>query len=179
MKLSILICTINNRNINLILEQLNPQLTDEVELLYLGDNKKRTTGEKRNNLITLAKGDYVVFIDDDDRITDDYVKSLLEATQGGLDCIVFDLAYFFNGKFIQKAKSGIEFDNDYDFTGIFLRRPNHIMCIKREIASEVKFLGINLGEDFDWAFKLKDKLRTQTRINKVLYFYYDDKRVKS
>ncbi|SCM92825.1 Uncharacterized protein BWINRASL_01028 [Bacillus mycoides] len=37
-----------------------------VEILVLLENKKRTTGEKRNILVEQAKGEYVAFVDDDE-----------------------------------------------------------------------------------------------------------------
>ena len=43
------------------------------------DNKKRSVGEKRQDLLNLAKGQYLVFIDDDDRISDDYISSIIQA----------------------------------------------------------------------------------------------------
>jgi glycosyltransferase involved in cell wall biosynthesis len=46
----------------------------DIELIAFFDNKKRTIGKKRDEMLDLAKGEYLVFIDDDDRIAPDYVK---------------------------------------------------------------------------------------------------------
>ena len=67
---------------SVLFDKLNEQISkfqDKVELLVLIDNKKRTLGAKRNEMIGLAKGEYVVFIDDDDLVSEDYVESILEA----------------------------------------------------------------------------------------------------
>ena len=50
-----------------------------MEIIGLFDNKKRSVGEKRQDLLNLAKGQYLVFIDDDDRISDDYISSIIQA----------------------------------------------------------------------------------------------------
>ena len=81
-KLSILIPTVPRRKESLdrLLSVLYPQIKDEVELIVMLENKKRTLGYKRREMMTLAQGEYVVFIDDDDDITTDYVSTLLQAT---------------------------------------------------------------------------------------------------
>src|SRR5690606_33962771 len=66
-------------------ERLAADQRDQVEILYLVDNKKVMLGTKRNQLIDLAQGEYVVFVDDDDRIEPDYIETLLEATKTGKD----------------------------------------------------------------------------------------------
>ncbi len=88
-KLSILIPTVPRRKESLdrLLSVLYSQLKDEVELIVMLDNKKRTLGYKRREMMTLAQGEYVVFIDDDDDITTDYVSTLLRATNSGADVI--------------------------------------------------------------------------------------------
>ncbi len=55
------------------------------------DNKKRTLGYKRNEMLYLAKGEYVVFIDDDDEISSDYVTTLLEATRSNADVLCYNV----------------------------------------------------------------------------------------
>ena len=69
-KLSILIPTVPRRKEHLerLLATLEPQITDEVELLVLMDNKKSLIGSKRQKMIDISQGEYIVFIDDDDEI---------------------------------------------------------------------------------------------------------------
>jgi glycosyltransferase involved in cell wall biosynthesis len=69
--LSILVPTVPSRVATMFpkaIQAILGQITDhkEVELLGLFDNKARTTGAKRNALLDIARGEYVVFIDDDD-----------------------------------------------------------------------------------------------------------------
>jgi glycosyltransferase involved in cell wall biosynthesis len=80
-KLSILLCSVPSRLgkypiINELCRQANKR---PVEVIYLGDNYNWTIGEKRNKLIQLASGKYCTFVDDDDRVTVDYIDTLLNA----------------------------------------------------------------------------------------------------
>lgn len=66
-QLSILVPTIPSR-----LTTFYPRIMSdypEIEIIGLFDNKKRTTGQKTG---CMAQGTYLVFIDDDDRISENY-----------------------------------------------------------------------------------------------------------
>lgn len=51
----------------------------DIELLYLLDNKRRTVGAKRNALLDVARGEWISFIDDDDMVSDAYVRRVHDA----------------------------------------------------------------------------------------------------
>lgn len=170
-KLSILICAVpsrvNSTFYNLI-QELMQQATDEVEILWFGDNKKRSIGQKRNDLITLAKGEYVVFIDDDDRITYDYIESLLGGIKSGADAVVFKAKYTPNGR---EVFYDIAYKHDFNTNSAYFRIPNHLMCVKRTIALSVKYKDMNFGEDAEYAKRLRRAINTQHKIDNILYFY--------
>ena len=46
-----------------------------VQLLWLGDNKSMTVGAKRNKLLSIADGDWITFVDDDDVVNSDSFES--------------------------------------------------------------------------------------------------------
>ena len=60
-----------------LLETQSVARRPDVELLYLMDNRRRTVGAKRNDLLGMAKGEYISFIDDDDEVATDYVERIL------------------------------------------------------------------------------------------------------
>ena len=66
LKLSILIPSVPSRRktfLQRILDQLESQInTNDIEIVVLYDNKKRTVGEKRNDLLNLARGQFLTFI---------------------------------------------------------------------------------------------------------------------
>ncbi|WP_205850403.1 glycosyltransferase [Mycolicibacterium sp. CR10] len=138
----------------------------------LCDNLKRSIGTKRNDLLALAHGDYVTFVDDDDQVADDYVRSLLGAL--GSDVTTFDVEVTLNGgePFPMKLSKDYVSENR---DGLWLRIPNHLMCTRRELAVQTGFPDLGVGEDADYAKRLHPLLRSETRIARTLYYYqYSD-----
>lgn len=178
-KLSILILTTPRR-----LETFFPRLIrhlekqigsrTDVEILGLYDNKKRTVGEKRNELIKMAKGKYLTFIDDDDRIDDTYIETILKMIEErpDADCIVFDCITTINNdpNQVTYSKYGIEFN--YHQTGNQWRgKPAHTMVWLSDITKRHSYVSKNYGEDIDWVVRACRDIKTQVRIDKVLYYY--------
>ena len=178
MILSILICTLEKRKgfLKTLLESLHKQMCEDVEILQHCDNGEMTTGAKRNKLVSIARGKYVVFVDDDDAVAPDYIPSIIEAAKNDSDAIVFNGTMTTDGS--DEKKWYISKDLPYkadteDGKVIYLRYPNHIVPIKREIALQVKFQDIRVGEDYLWATAIHDRglIKTETKIDKLLYHY--------
>ena len=185
MKLSILVCSTNNRYDNFlirILDELFKQwnkLPDsdkqEVEILTLIDNKTRMLGTKRNNLVEIAQGDYVVFVDDDDRVAFYYISQLLKAITYKPDVINFVVDVSINGNQPKPCYYNADYVQDYNESDSYHRLPNHIMCVKRSLALQVPYKDIPKGEDSDYSKRLKPLIQTQYNIGSVLYYYdYSD-----
>lgn len=185
MRLSILVCSTQNRYNNFllkILDQLFSQcaalplhLWSEVEVITVIDNKTRMLGTKRNDLLNMAQGDYVVFVDDDDRVSDDYVQQLLDAVTVGADIITFEVEVSLNGNEPKPCYYDIRYKSDYNLPDSYHRLPNHIMAVKKELALATKYQDILKGEDADYSKRLAPLLKTQHIIEKVLYYYdYSD-----
>jgi glycosyltransferase involved in cell wall biosynthesis len=183
-KLSILILTIPSRvNTYLasLLRQVHSQIggREDIEVLVLYDNKKRTIGQKRNALLDLAQGTHLIFIDDDDRIADDYISSIMEVLDtSDPDCIVFDCrcTVVKPGKpsTVLHCKYGVEFD--YTLIGDQWRgKPAHTMVWKSSVAKLYRYSDISNAEDIDWVKRAVLGVKTQHRIDKVLYYYYADR----
>ena len=154
-----------------LLDVLLPQATKEVEVLWLGDNYRMSVGEKRNNLLSIAKGKYVTFVDDDDMVSKDYVAVLLKYIEGGADVINFHVNCSLDGGRYKRVDYDANLLADHDTQEAYKRLPNHIMCVKRGLALQVGFLNVNNGEDSDYAKRLRPLIRTQSIIDKVLYNY--------
>jgi glycosyltransferase involved in cell wall biosynthesis len=80
--LSILIPSVPERADKLkeLLEKLKPRAKSwpgQVEVLSLIDFRTMSLGEKRNRLMRIAEGKYVIHLDDDDRLTDDALDVLM------------------------------------------------------------------------------------------------------
>jgi len=141
-----------------------------VEIIICTDNKQMRVGSKRNLLLGLASGDYISFIDDDDIVTQTYVKYLLAGMETKKDVILFDVEISINGERYKKVYYDVNFHIDSNFPNCYKRIPNHIMCWKKKIIT-AKFPPINRGEDAQWSKKMKDKIKSQAKIQKTLYYY--------
>lgn len=181
MKLSILVPSVAERRNTFLpkcldmlygkLESLPKEQQKEVEVLFLIDSKERMLGSKRNNLIDIAQGEYVVFVDDDDRIEPDYIESLLIGIESGADVITFHASVSLNGEPAKICHYSKNYNRDYNEANTYHRLPNHICCVKKELALKAPFLNIKKGEDSAYSKQLKPHLKTQYSIEKVLYHY--------
>jgi glycosyltransferase involved in cell wall biosynthesis len=144
---------------------------EKIEILILVDNKKMMLGTKRNKMLEIAQGEYVVFADDDDVLESDYLLSLLKATETNCDIITFQVRVTLNGEPPKICYYSKDYEADYNTHDSYHRLPNHIMCVKKDLAMAVKYRPILYGEDADYSKRLKAHLKTEHSIDKVLYNY--------
>jgi GT2 family glycosyltransferase len=184
-KLSILIPSVSERRNTFLpksLEMLYSQLEsldsikkNQVEIIYLIDNKTIMLGDKRNLMISMASGKYISFVDCDDRIESDYISTILEAINSDADSIVFEVSVSLNGNDPKICYYSKDFPNDYNTHDAYYRLPNHIQVIKKEVSTKVSFPSLPKAEDAAYAKILKPHLTSEFKINKVLYHYdYSD-----
>jgi glycosyltransferase involved in cell wall biosynthesis len=178
MILSILICSLHSRSesLKLLLEHLHNQIEDSdlVEILTDVDNKEKSTGKKRNDLVNRAKGQYIVFIDDDDWVNDYYVQRMLLACMSGCDCVAI------NGKMTTDGGKEIAWRLSKDYENItvkenskdvYLRKTNHITAVKRELALKAPFPNKSNAEDKSYSDAVNQFLKTEHRISLPMYHY--------
>lgn len=178
-KLSILIATVPSR-IEYFYPSIMKQLLDQteeykdIEILALFDNKKRSIGKKRQEMINIAQGEYIVFVDDDDRIAKDYIKSIMTALYNNLkiDVVVFNQICTINGGKGMLCKYGIEFEYGKINGGSEWRgKPAHTMVWRSDIVKKHKYSDRGNGEDIEWVKRASKDIKTQVRIDKTLYYY--------
>jgi len=173
--LSILICSLlerRNEFLDHLLNSLERQVNGRknVEIIVLSDNARKRIGGKRNQAIDIAGGEYVCFIDDDDRVSDDYVDLILKEIQEWRpDVVVFDAIITTNGEAPKLVKYGREFEH-CEKEDAYYRLPNHLMVHRKSNIKEY-FMDVRTGEDDEWASRMLDRIVTQQRIEKPLYFY--------
>lgn len=176
MKLSIIIPYYNTLEYTKrLFEVLEPQLTDEVEVLIIDDgcnekeldNLKATVihlptnsgraGRPRNVGLDQAKGDYVAFIDSDDMVSEDYISEILKKISKNPDVIYLSW------------KSKVH-------EIIITNRPPKWNCAvwcrvyKREVIGNVRFKE-NLIIAEDWWFVHDIKVNSSLSITKQIYIY--------
>jgi len=134
-------------------------------------------GYKRNRLLQEATGLYVAFIDDDDRVVSDYIELLLEGIDFGPDCCSL------NGIITEDGKNPLRFQHSIRHNAYvtcpdaeeirYLRYPNHLNCIRADIAKQFQFPETMHSEDTDWATQIHRSrlLKTEYDIPEVIYYY--------
>lgn len=173
-RLSILICSVLNRvgMLRSLLSALKEQLTKDVEILVERDGGEITIGAKRNILLRKAIGDYVAFVDDDDKVSGDYVAKILKAVSASPDCCSMEGEIHFNSRNVtKKFVHSIRYKKWFQAGDIYYRCPNHLNPVKRTIALGVGFPNMARGEDKNYSLRLRPLLKTEQKIDGIIYFY--------
>lgn len=175
-KLSILIATMPSRVTHLfcLAGVLVPQLTEEVEVILDG-SMDYNIGTKRNRLLAKASGEYVVFIDDDDSVSPEYVQLILGAIKSKPDCVGTSGVIAINGNIPKQWHISKVYKYWHESGGVYYRTPNHISPVRRELAVETGFADMSFGEDADYSKRLFPLLKTEVVIpdNIYNYIYFD------
>ena len=180
-----------------LLEYQSVARIPDIELLYLMDNKRRSVGEKRNDLLAAARGEYISFIDDDDEVAPDYVQRIHRTIAAGrkqtppVDVICFrqiahlhphgvthdctySLAHFNREQRRQLAPAlgadGKPEGNRLLWTG----PPAHTMVWRRTLVADIKFPSEQFGEDVTWVDAACARAKSETQIDFVGYHYKFD-----
>ena len=183
--LSILIATVPNRReqLDALFNDLSSQAQaygDDVEVLVLLDNKKRSIGLKRQALFDIAKGIYVTWIDDDDKVAPDYVDRAMEVINGSFHPDVITLKQYVyidgNGAYELTFKAGHEVNEEIGETPA-TRPPWHVCIWKRETVKGVKFPDSMYGEDWAWAEQANKLIRHAKHIDHFMLTYIFDSNI--
>lgn len=171
-KLSIIIPYYDRpKYIKRLLEVLEPQLTNETELIIVDDcslipldypcirlnENSGGASIPRNVGLDRAKGKYIAFIDSDDSVSDDYIETILNKTKEEWDYCFISWKTSTNTIIIK--------DNP----------PNWNCCVwnciyKKEIIGNERFNpNLRIAEDYD--FNIRVRKGKKANIEKVLYYY--------
>lgn len=181
MKLSVLIATMPTRKwkFHRLLNILESQVPMNgcVEILW-DDSMEYNIGVKRNKLIQRAVGDYIVFCDDDDLVSNDYTRKILQAMEGNPDCIGISGVITTNGKNEKQWHISKDYGTWYEKNNIYYRTPNHISPVRREIALKIGFPEISFGEDAVYSRNIHPHLHTENKVEGNIYTYKYNSRKK-
>ena len=180
MKLSVCIPSFPHRvgtTLPKIIGQLDEQMRDrdDCELICLIDNEKISIGKKLNIMYELSRGAFVSVVADDDRISADYVDSLLGAIDRvhDADVICFDCQYYVDGEPAGVIKESYLY-NEKHTDGIMYRKPSDKMCWSRQFMLDNPHMDNWQTSDREFALRVCDKIKKEGRVDKSLYhFYYD------
>jgi glycosyltransferase involved in cell wall biosynthesis len=174
-RLSILIPTLvaRRRSLDELLAILEPQAHEGVEVLVSADSGQMSIGQKRNGLLRQARGDFVAFVDDDDRVPGDYADRLLRALESEPDCASLTGRIVFADGYSRPFVHSLRYDRwiDDHRRKIYYRPPNHLNAIRRGLALRVGFPPISFGEDRYFSMGMVRLLRREAWVDGVLYEY--------
>lgn len=164
-----------------LLDILGKQLTDEVEVIVIEDGKddqvldfkncillrneeNHGLSYARNEGIKAARGNYIVFVDSDDYVAEDYIETIINK----INTSNFDYCYF-SWKFVNKGDTIIIKDtppiwNLAVWNAVY--KKEYVELFDEEI---------RIYEDIPWQKKMRAKNGKKEIINKVLYFYNDSR----
>ena len=176
---SVLICSLAERKDSL--DKLLTSITNSikksglrVQVLTNVDNREKSVGQKRNELVAQAEGKYSCFIDDDDAIDPDYFTEIEKALRPNMDCLSLRGIYYFNGVEQKHFYHSMRFKSYAEDENGYYRPPNHLNVILTGFIKRICFPCKNHGEDTDFSLKLSQAnlIQTEAFISKPLYFYY-------
>lgn len=171
MKLSILIPCLESRHYAPLIKELQHQafrFVGDVEVLWFVDDGTLTSGTKRNHLTREAKGEYIAFVDDDDFVSANYIRSLLEGIKSNADVISFNMA-----RHAPKFSEMWVLDSDEDKPGTGHMSSNHLCAWKKSVATKVAWSDkLGYADDQLWYRPLLKICKpSRYHINEVLYTY--------
>lgn len=162
-----------------LLEEIKRQIAvnefqDIVEIIINEDNKEISIGKKRQELLEASSGKWVVGIDSDDWISEDYLSEIIYALKNNphIDHVGFLEDCDINGEkslsiFSIRHKHWAENFDGYDH----IRCANPKSVILREKALMVGFEDSRFGEDRVFSEAVTSLLSSEIFIEKPLYLY--------
>lgn len=162
-----------------LLEEVKKQIAknkfeDIVEIVIDEDNKEKSIGRKRQDLLERATGKYVVGIDSDDWIAEDYLDCIVTSLKENpsIDHVGFLEDCDIDGDksisiFSIRNKYWAENQDGYDH----IRCANPKSVILREKALQVGYEDSRYGEDRIFSEAVTSILTSEIFIEKPLYLY--------
>lgn len=153
--LSVCLPAMCSRNWIPLAESLHSQCrkAGQAELIVVSDSGALTSGQKRQQLAALSRGEYRAFVDDDDSVAPNYVDSLLAGCREGCDVISFDVRKEIDGVFAEREKftlcsDGAAVSAEKHVVGMTV---NHLCAWRRELAALVGWdPTLGYGDDQLW-----------------------------
>lgn len=184
MILSILIPTIDlrvedDRFFGQLIQKLINQIKEghyeeKVEVVVCFDFRTATIGAKRNFLLQEVKGDFLCFIDDDDDISDSYIKNIIETIESNpmIDYVGWKQIYIENGRHADKLTyHSLKYKEWESASDGWYRNVSHLNPIRSSIAKSVPYLNKNFQEDSKWAIDVASLLKSEAYIDEIMYYY--------
>jgi glycosyltransferase involved in cell wall biosynthesis len=185
MDISILIPTMTSRKplFEQVLAEIRKQAHEcqeiRTEILWESDTGELTLGQKRNVLMDRCSGRYHCFIDDDDILAPDYLKTFVPMITSGVDydCAAFVGAHYHRGVFTKLFHHSLHYREWSETPERYIRTISPMNLIKTDIVRQVRYKDIRNTEDHEFSKRLMASglLKTEFSLNAnyPLYHYID------
>lgn len=185
MDISILIPTLKSRErlVRQVLAEIQKQAAEcpqiRTEILWESDTGELTLGQKRNILLDRCTGKYHCFIDDDDILAPDYLKTFVPMITSGVDydCASFVGAHYMRGSLTKLFHHSLQYTDWAETPERYIRTVSPMNLIKTDIVRQVRYKDIRHTEDHEFSKRLMSSglLKTEFEINPnhPIYHYID------
>ena len=153
---------------------LCPQLEEQpdVKMTIRIFDRQKDLGSNRQDLLEGAQGEYVNFIDDDDLVTDNYVREILRGIDLDVDVVCVNAIHTTDGR-QPKLVVDIHYQEWSETSLGYLRGVQFRDAVKRDIATMVPYPDIRFGEDHAWtrAIEARKLIKTWHLAKEPTYFH--------
>ena len=145
---------------------------------YLFDNSKSflngglSIGKKRQSLVERATGKYLLFLDDDESISPNYLETIVRLCQLDCDVVTFrSIAKMDNYWSVIDMSLKNKEDEEATPDRIVKRKPWHINAIRSEFAKLYEFPDTNYSEDALWMRNVLYHLESEAHTDAIIHQY--------
>lgn len=171
---SILIASLARRSEQLaqVLDDLGRQMQPGIEVIVYRNHGEIPLSHIRQSLVEEARGEYLNFVDDDDRLPDYYVSEVLPLLDG-VDYIGWRMQAYMNGQPLKPTYHTLESDGWWETSYAFYRDVSHLNPVRADLAKQCDFRKAAPPEDVSWTEQIRDLVHTQNLCSdRVMYHYY-------
>lgn len=176
---SILIASLARRSELLarVLADLGQQSAPGMEIVVYRNHGEKPLGEIRQALVEEARGEYLCFVDDDDRLPEYYVSEILPRLDGAIDYVGWRMQAYFDGLPLKPTYHTLDSDGWWETDTAYYRDVSHLNPVRTALARRCDFRRADPPEDVSWSNQLRAVLPSEPRQvvipdDKVMYHYY-------
>lgn len=167
------ICIVDDHSTNLYIKPYLENLQNNYENIRVSFNSKNShISITTNNAVNLAKGEYLVFLDQDDELTLDAFAEIILYLNNNKDC---ELLYSDDDKI---DTNGNCFDPQFkpDWSPEYLLSfmyCSHLKCVKRSLYEKVGGFrkGYEGSQDYDFYLRASEQIKFVGHIPRILYHW--------